>query len=702
MSHLLIVEDSPTQAERLRLILEAADFDAEIAPNAEAALVRLAAAPFDIVISDIVMPGLSGYELCRKIKANPEWKNIPVILLTTRKDPMDLFLGLECGADNFYTKPYDPERLIERVRNILLNRSLRAQGKLKVGIEISLFGKTFVIGSGREQILDLLIATFEDIVHANRDLERSQEELAEAKRKIEGYARRLEGRVRSSEEMYRAIVEGVTDGIITVDETGMINSLNPAAKRIFGYEGEDAIGRNIFDLMTGGQAEKPTTDLLRKASSHRGMQETTGRRKDGSTFPIELDIGEVAIGDRRLFVAVIADLTVKKQTEEKLRQAQKMEAVGQLTGGIAHDFNNILGVVVGNLDELLEICGDDPTGKLIATSAMDAAMRGAELIRRLLAFSRTQPLQPTSLDLDHVLREMEPLLRRSLGERITIEIRSRDDVWPVMADKGQLENAVLNLAINARDAMPNGGKLTISWRNVVIDDAAAATGELPVGEFAMVAVTDSGTGIPPETLSRVFEPFFTTKEVGKGSGLGLSMVFGFTRQSGGTVKIYSEVGHGTEVRLYLPRASAPANELGDNRGAMPNPTGHERVLVVEDKVDVRQMAVRLLQSLGYRPVEAADPASALAILERDSAFDLVFTDLVMPGKITGIDLARNVMERFPSIAVLATSGFSAPATLGTEAGTLGITVVSKPYRKAELAQHLRAALDLRDERRLAR
>src|SRR5205085_6949628 len=340
---------------------------------------------------------------------------------------------------------------------------------------------------------------------------------------------------------------------------------------------------------------------------------------------------------RHFFVG--RDLTEKQEAEARLRQVQKMDAVGQLTGGVAHDFNNILTVITGTIGILGEAVADRPELASIAKLIDDAAERGAQLTKHLLAFARKQPLQPREIDVNSLMVEAAKLLHPTLGEQIQISPLLAEDAWTALVDPNQLTTAVLNLALNARDAMPDGGKLVLETRNVYLDEGYASMhNEVAPGNYVMIAVSDTGSGIPTANLDRVFEPFFTTKEVGRGTGLGLSMVFGFIKQSGGHIKIYSEIGHGTAVKMYLPRAAGAALPIADAAPARAR-GGDETILVVEDDALVRDNVVMQLTSLGYKTIEAATGAEALRLAAANDAIDLLFTDVVMPGGMNGRELA---------------------------------------------------------------
>jgi signal transduction histidine kinase len=402
-----------------------------------------------------------------------------------------------------------------------------------------------------------------------------------------------------------------------------------------------------------------------------------------------------------------AEFAARQKVEESLRQTQKMEAVGQLTGGIAHDFNNILTVVLGGLEvigRLLPSLQDSPSVARIR-KARDMSVKGvhnaARLIDRLMAFSRLQPLAPTAVNANKLVADISELLLRTLGETVSLETVLAGGLWNCFADANQLENAVLNLALNARDAMPDGGKLTIETANAHLDEAYVATlsEKVAPGQYVLLAISDAGSGMTPQTAERAIEPFFTTKEVGKGTGLGLSQVYGFVRQSSGHIRIYSELGEGTTVRIYLPRyvGYSPVLQLPSALLAAdaPRAIGNKCVLVVEDDEVLRAHAVEILRELGYRVLHAANGADALAALAApDNRIDLLFTDVVMPGGMNGRQLADEAVARKPALKVLFTTGYTKNAIVHHGRLDAGTQLLTKPYSFSELAQKVRAALDI--------
>jgi signal transduction histidine kinase len=410
------------------------------------------------------------------------------------------------------------------------------------------------------------------------------------------------------------------------------------------------------------------------------------------------DAGEVVA-----FAKITRDITERREaqkqledTREALFQSQKMEAVGQLTGGVAHDFNNLLTLIIGGLDTIERNKLSDPVRVQRAVDmSLHAAHRAAGLTARLLAFSRKQPLQPTPADLNLLVRDMTDLLHRTLGEQIELEGVLSPRLWAVEVDQNQLESAILNLAVNARDAMPDGGRLTLETANTYLDESyAASDSEVSPGQYTMVAVTDTGVGIPKESLKRVFEPFYTTKEVGQGTGLGLSMVYGFVKQSRGHVTIYSEPDVGTTVKLYFPRYRG-ADETAAVE-PLPYPKGGEGevVLVVEDNADVRNFSVMSLRELGYAVIEAAEADTAIAILKRDERIDLLFTDVVLPGR-SGRELAQEAGRVRPGLKVLFTTGYSRNAIVHNGRLDADVQLLSKPFAFEQLATQVRDVIDRR-------
>jgi nitrogen-specific signal transduction histidine kinase len=407
-----------------------------------------------------------------------------------------------------------------------------------------------------------------------------------------------------------------------------------------------------------------------------------------------LSVGESKEGDEVFFVGIIHDLTQRKRTEEQLAQAQKMETVGQLSGGIAHDFNNLLTVILGNTEALSEKLRARPDLKALCDGVFAAGQRGAELTKHLLAFGRRQVLQPVPIDCNEMLIDLQRLLQRTLREDVEISLQLTPVLISALADPTQLESAVINLSLNAQDAMPNGGKLTFSTAIAPLDERYRDLNpEVPPGDYVMISITDEGMGMTPEVRERAFEPFFTTKEVGKGSGLGLSMVYGFIKQSGGHVAIYSEPNLGTSVRLYLPAATEgePKQMLAD-LGERESPRGEETILVVEDDPFVRGYAVATLEGLGYRTILAASGPEAVSRLSADGEIDLLFTDIVMPGGMNGWDLSQRAIELRPGIKVLFTSGYALETLLANGRALNGVIMLMKPYRKADLALRIRQAL----------
>ena len=503
-----------------------------------------------------------------------------------------------------------------------------------------------------------------------------------------------------------AVLDSMRDAIIACDAQGRLTLTNRATERLFpdvgGHWPVIARWSDECELRDAddGTVVAPDRFPLRRALSGETITNAEYRVAAVDGDRVVLVSGQpmhTADGQQLGAVISLQDVTERRGIEAQLQQAQKMEAVGQLTGGLAHDFNNLLAVIVGNLQLVgRALAKGDATIRRQLAAAQDAAMRGGKLTRQLLAFARRQVLEPQIVELGRSIRDVEEIVVRTLGSLIDVRLNVPEHLWPVKIDPNLLESALLNLIINARDAMPDGGKISIRASNTQLDKHYAAMNpDVQAGPFVMIAVSDTGCGIPKEMLERVLEPFFSTKEVGRGTGLGLSMVYGFVKQSGGHLKLYSEVGKGTVVRMYLPRATD--NDLTQAAHVTAKyktlPTGTETVLVVDDDPSLLSVSQSLLEGLGYRVIAAGDGSEALARIDADPLIEAIFTDMVMPGDISGFDLARLARAKRPAIKVLFTSGYTETTVLGDAGFDGDIPLLSKPYEERELAIRIRQVLD---------
>lgn len=469
--------------------------------------------------------------------------------------------------------------------------------------------------------------------------------------------------------------------------------VNPAACALFGYPVAEMLGKNLGILMTQDMAAQHDGFMRHHLETGENRiigigRELEGKRQDGSTFPLHLSIGRAEIDEQPVFVGIMHNLTRRKHSEMALEQSQRMEAIGRLTGGVAHDFNNLLTVITGNL-ELLDDKLTADTERELLRDALSAAELGAELTGRLLAFARRGLLTPNLLDANKIVTRVVGLLQHTIGPRVEIKTALAPDVWAVCADQTQLQTALINLAANALDAMPDGGTLVFETQNVTIDDTYIAQEiDIKTGHYLRISVTDTGQGMDPDIVRHVFEPFYTTKPVGKGTGLGLSMVYGFVKQSGGHSTLYSEIGQGTTVGLYFPANIDPAAnpEIAPLAKGKHLPQGRGQVvLVVEDDPKVRRLSVARIEALGYKVLAAANAAKALEVMAGSTPIDLVFTDLVMPGDMAGYGLAQHVRATYPQTRILLTSGYAEDVVQANALVDSGFELLRKPYRQADLA-----------------
>lgn len=670
---ILNVDDNEVGRYTKTRALRRADFRILEARTGQEALQLVRAHQPDLVLLDVKLPDISGLEVCQIIKR--EFPTILVLQVSASfVTPTDRTVGLDSGADSYLTQPAEPEELIAATRALLRMR-------------------------------------------------------------------RAEQAAREINERYRVIVDSAVDyAIITTDLSGAITSWSAGARCVFGYDAEEAVGQSasmIFtpeDRAAGIPAAEMTTALRQGSAADERWQ----MRRDGALLWASgqmVPLRDAASGVNG-FLKILRDRTPEKQEEEELRlfndelerevgirtqelsaanaalrqeieereraqealrQAQKMEAVGQLTGGIAHDFNNLLTVVIGGAEALNRRLPPDADDLRRRTGmVLEAARRAAALTYRLLAFSRQQPLEPKPTDVAQLVAGMSDMLRRTLGEQVAVQTVAADDLWLVFVDPNQLENALLNLAVNARDAMPVGGTLAIMTRNVDRGRTDSRRhGEFAPGEYVLLTVKDSGSGMSKETIEKAFDPFFTTKGVGQGTGLGLSQVYGFVKQSGGHVEIDSTLGKGTTISIYLPRqvdgdACAPVSTPPPTDTRL-QPEG-QTVLVVEDEEAVRAFSTEALREMGFDVVEAPDGPRALAVLESRPDVRLLFADIGLPGSMNGRQLADEVLKRHPDMMVLLTTGYTQNAIVHEGRLDAGVNLLAKPFDYEDLAAKIKQIL----------
>jgi len=528
---------------------------------------------------------------------------------------------------------------------------------------------------------------------ANQSLEAAVAERTE-------HLRAAQKEMRLSTSVLENTVHSMAEAVLVIDPKGDIVLSNPAAEKMLRYKPGMNV-ENLRALSTVFHADGITPMQFEDFPAPRVLrgeefdeQEIVLRPLQGGN-QVHLVISGRPLREKSGAISgaalVYHDISTSRETERKLMEAQKLEAIGKLTGGVAHDFNNMLTVITGTTETLVSRLRNQPDLVAVARLIDDAAERCGELVKHLLAFARKQPLRPHNVDINKAVLDVAKLLRPTVGQQIEIGTVLGKDVRPAHIDPSQLANAVINMAINARDAMPNGGKLLLETANVVLDEAyAAANPDTQAGPYVMLAISDTGTGMTAEVRERVFEPFFTTKEVGQGSGLGLSMVYGFVKQSGGHIRIYSEEGHGTTIRLYLPPARGAVEAIKADGEAVSG--GSEVILVVEDDPMVRTFVINQLTGLGYKTIAASDGSAAMAIVERGEPFDLLFTDVVMPGGLSGRNLADAITRLRPGMKVLYTSGYTDNAVVHHGRLDEGVLLLTKPYRKPQLARMVRQAL----------
>jgi PAS domain S-box-containing protein len=578
----------------------------------------------------------------------------------------------------------------------LLTRAMAAQVIVTAAAFQISYAVTGSAGFGTAQLIALLASVAVAVLLARlctRVIETSEKERAAAQSAELAQARG------DSAQMTQAVINTALDAFIQIDEDGAVLEWSFQAEALTGWTRNEALGADAVDLIVAEPLRAAFRQRMARlvpelSDTPSGMRfEVTLIHRNGDRILAEASSTVLRLSERAIVNTFVRDITQKRAAEEQLIQAQKMEAVGQLTGGIAHEFNNMLTVITGTIEILADAVKDNPPLATITKLISEAADRGAALTSSLLSFARKQALQPAEIDVNDLLEELARLLLATFDKKIDIVTKLDGNIWLAFADRGQLSSALLNLAINARDAMLDGGRLTLTTHNVVFGvREAVAVGAGYAGDYVEIEIADTGTGIPQAILERIFDPFFSTKEVGKGTGLGLSMVFGFVKQSGGGIKVTSEEGRGTILTIYLPKAeTSTLRPTGyDDRKVV---GGKETILCVEDDRDVRHYVTVQLESLGYKVIAAANATEALVISAEGTPFDLLFTDIVMAGDVNGRELAEQMVAARPSLRVLFTSGYAYDSLYAQGRATMGAPLLSKPYRKAELARMLRRSLD---------
>ncbi len=706
---ILIVEDSLTQAVQLRFVLEEHGFSVRHARHGAEALVFLGSDPLPLaVISDINMPGMDGYELCRRIRGEPRLAGLAVVLLTSLSDPSDVIRALQCGADYFFTKPFDENVLVPRLRRIRDNPQPRTGGAGGAGLAVPSPEGGAPISADPRQTLGLLLSTYEAAVAQNHRLERAEAELRQLNENLEARVRERTAEIAAANESLRAenaarlrgeerlreqaeLLDKAGEAIVTTDLECRVRFWNNGAARMLLWDAAQMGGRRLQEIFAAGEASDAGSLAAALAAGRDWRGEVRAQRREGGPLYLEASVTVLRDSAGRVDGWLIfgSDITERKALEEKFLRAQRLESIGMLAAGIAHDLNNVL-APIGMASSLLRMrLSSAPDLKLIDTLEKSVT-RGSGLVKQILGFAHGVTGERRTLQVKHLMRDITGMITQTFPKSVELAEHIPTDLWPVRGNATQIHQILLNLCVNARDAMPEGGRLRVRGENRRLDAAAARAipGARP-GPWTVIEVGDSGTGIPPDVVARIWDPFFTTKGVGKGTGLGLSTVRGIVQTHEGFVTLETEVGKGTTFRVFLPAADVPET-AGADAAAKPVAAGRgQLVLVADDEDSIREIISSVLTAAGYVVETAADGLAAAALCaERSGTFALLITDYDMPG-LDGAKLAEFVRSRDPGTRVLAVSGLADEDSGQAHASLkFGDAQLGKPFTAAQLLERV--------------
>ncbi len=677
--NILIVDDKEENLYLLEALLKGNGHHVEQSSNGAEAIERLKSGVIELIISDILMPVMDGFELCRKVKADETLRNIPIIIYTaTYTGPQDEAFALKIGADRFIIKPCEPEVLMEAVHNVTASKS---PDKAPEALP-------------EEEVLKL---------YNERLVRKIEQKMLQLEKEVQ-VRKKTEDILQQSEKKYRTLFNSIRDAILVSGTDRTIIDFNTAFVELFGYSLEEIAGKKTLLLYEYEEGYRALGAALKDHLDDADFLTTVNfRKKDGTIFTGEITVLRLHDDEGGLtgHIGIIRDITERRQAEKKQKdleaqylQAQKMESVGRLAGGVAHDYNNMLSVILGYTELAMNrVEPYDPLYNDLA-EILKAAKRSTEITRQLLAFSRKQPISPRVLDLNETVESMLKMLRRLIGEEVDLAWLPKRNLWPVKIDASQIEQVLANLCVNARDAISGIGKITIETNMVKFDKVYCAyhAGFIP-GEFVMLAISDDGCGMTREILANIFEPFFTTKDVNQGTGLGLATVYGIVKQNNGFINVYSEPEEGTTFKIYLPRFLGEI-EGRDKEKIIQIPAGQgEMLLLVEDEPAIRNIGQLMLERLGYRVLVAGTPAEALDIaMKHEGTIRLLITDVVMPG-MNGRLLAEKMRSLQPDIKTLFMSGYTSNVIVHRGVLDEDVHFIQKPFSIQSLGEKVREILD---------